>query len=139
VPKRLALAILMLVSVSCVGTDGAGTSTTSPTGTTVSSEGLTFAIYETDDGARLRLQTGDEIVARLGLSGQSAPPWRVTEVPSPRILTIGEPQRILGPDSETGEPHDEIVLRAVGRGTTGIVFEQSGSGLEVAITVIVTG
>ena len=138
VTKRLlATLILILVAAACTGSGETDPSTSSPDDSRENLGGLTFVVYETDDGARLRIRPGDEIVARLGLSSQSAPPWRVTASPNPRILTTGEPRRVLPPDSVTGEPYDEIEFQAIGTGTTRIVFGQGSSEQDVTIRIFV--
>jgi hypothetical protein len=128
---------LVLAAAACTGSGGSDPSTSSPDDTRENLGGLTFVVYESDDGARLRIRPGDEVVARLGLSSQSAPPWRVTATPNPRILTTGERQRVLPPDSVTGEPYDEIEFQAIGTGTTRIVFGQGSSSQDVTIRLFV--
>jgi hypothetical protein len=81
---------------------------------------------------------GDEVVARLALRSRSAPPWRVSSVPNPRILTTGDLLRVAPSEPAGPEPYDEFTFRAVGTGTAGIEFTHAGSGGSLEITVIVT-
>lgn len=136
--RRLgSIALIALAVTSCFGGDDGASVATPPGGPTGAFEGVTFAVDETDDGARLRIRTGDEIIARLGISNRSAPPWRTTETPNPQILTKGDPLRITPSESDTGEPYDQVVFRAIAPGITSIGFEQAGTGRALTVTVIV--
>lgn len=99
-------------------------------------EGVTFAIDETDDGARLRIRAGDDIRARLVVGENDDPPWRAS-ISNPGVLTTGD--RIRFRPSETGEadPYDEYLFRAVRVGESEITFDHPQGPRTFTVTVVV--
>jgi hypothetical protein len=129
-------AVLAAFVVSaCGGDDGGGITTTLPGDPTF--DGVTFAVSEADNGKRLRIRIGDEVVAQLAIAGRSAPAWEVTKAPEPRVLTVGDRLRFIPSEVEDAEPYDEFTFRAIGEGNETIVITQSGTSASVTFTVIV--
>lgn len=51
---------------------------------------ITFTLGIDDDGARLRIRPGDEVVPRLPLTGLSDPGWILVIPPNPAVLDGGD-------------------------------------------------
>jgi len=72
---------------------GADQTTTTTTTTTTQPDGaasITFTLGIDDDGARLRIRPGDEVVLRLPLAGLADPGWVLLVPPNPSVLGGGD-------------------------------------------------
>jgi hypothetical protein len=128
--------VLAALVISACGGDGGGESTTTLPGDPTF-DGVTFSISEADNGKRLRIRIGDEVVARLAIANRGAPAWEISKAPEPRVLTVGDRLRFIPSEFEDAAPYDEITFRAVGEGNETIVITQSGTSASVTFTVIV--
>jgi hypothetical protein len=54
------------------------------------SRSITFTLGINDDGARLRIRPGDEVVPRLPLAGLEDPGWILVVAPNPAVLAGGD-------------------------------------------------
>jgi hypothetical protein len=115
------------------GTDQA----TPPTSTTIDvAAPITFALSIDDDGARLRVRPGDEVVPRLPLSGLDDPGWILTVPPDPAVLAGGgdllwHPSEI----DQGGVAFHEFFFIAAGPGQTAVTLTHGWQ--EFTFTVLV--
>lgn len=135
--RRLVMCVIFaaLAISACGSDDGGATTTTLPGDPTF--DGVTFSISEADNGKRLRIRIGDEVVARLAIANRDAPEWEVSKAPEPRVLTVGDRLRFIPSEFEDADPYDEITFRAIGEGNETIVITQNGTSASVTFTVIV--
>jgi hypothetical protein len=129
-------AVIIALAISACGGDGGGETTPTLPGDPTF-DGVTFSISEADNGKRLRIRIGDEVVARLAIDNRSAPAWEISQAPEPRVLTVGDRLRFIPSEFEDAEPYDEFTFRAVGEGNETIVIIQSGTSASLTFTVIV--
>jgi len=83
----------MVASIStttAVAGAGPATTTTTTTAAPDVAAPITFALGINDDGARLRVRPGDEVVLRLPLSGLDDPGWILVIPPDPEVLAGGD-------------------------------------------------
>jgi hypothetical protein len=119
----------------------AGADQTITTTTTTQPEGaapITFALGIDDDGARLRIRPGDEVVPRLPLSGLDDPGWVLAIPPNPAVLAGGDD--LLWHPSEIdqgGVAFHEFAFIAAGPGETTVTLIHGWQ--EFTFTVLVAG
>jgi hypothetical protein len=120
---------------------GADQMTTTTTTTTTQPDGaapITFALGIDDDGARLRVRPGDEVVPRLPLSGLNDPGWVLAIPPDPAVLAGGDD--LLWHPSEIdqgGVAFHEFAFIAAGPGETTVTLTHAWQ--EFTFTVLVAG
>lgn len=84
---------------------------------------ITFTLGIDDDGARLRIRPGDEVVPRLPLTGLTDPGWVLLIPPNPAVLAGGDD--LLWRPSEIdhgGVAFHEFGFIAIGPGETTVTF-----------------
>jgi hypothetical protein len=121
------------------GADQANTTTTSaPTTTTrAATAPITFTLSIDDDGVRLRLRQGDEVVPRLPVAGLTDPGWVVLIPPNPAVLAGGDD--LLWHPSEIdqgGVAFHEFYFVAAGPGQTSVTLTRGWQ--EFTFTVVVS-
>lgn len=120
------------------GADPATTTTTTITTTTLGdSAPITFTLGIDDDGVRLRIRPGDEVVPRLPLAGLEDPGWIVLIAPNPAVLTGGDD--LLWHPSEIdqgGVAFHEFDFIAAGPGETTVTLTHGWQ--EFTFTVVVS-
>jgi hypothetical protein len=97
---------------------------------------ITFALGIDDDGARLRVRPGDEVVPRLPLSGLDDPGWILAVPPDPAVLAGGDD--LLWHPSEIdqgGVAFHEFSFIAAGPGQTTVTLTHGWQ--EFTFTVLV--
>ena len=117
---------------------GVGPTTTTTTTTAASdvAPSITFALGINDDGARLRVRPGDEVVLRLPLSGLDDPGWILVIPPDPEVLAGGDD--LLWHPSEIdqgGVAFHEFNFIAAGPGETTVTLTHGWQ--EFTFTVLV--
>jgi len=129
----------LVIVASTTTLAGADQTTTTITTTTTSPDvaaPITFALGIDDDGARLRLRPGDEVVLRLPLSGLDDPGWALVISPDPAVLAGGDD--LLWHPSEIdqgGVAFHEFAFIAAGPGETTVTLTHGWQ--EFTFTVLV--
>ncbi|MFH1330246.1 MAG: hypothetical protein ABIJ48_06325 [Actinomycetota bacterium] len=99
--------------------DGAGTVTTTVGDPTP----ITFNLTIADSGNVLRVRPGDEVVARLPLTGHQDVGWVVTVSPNPLVLGGGDDLRFFPSETDQGGvAYHEFSFVAVGPGRTTVTL-----------------
>ena len=78
---------------------------------------ITFTLGIDDDGLRLRLRPGDEVVPRLPVAAVADAGWNLLVAPDPAVLRGGDD--LLWRPSETDDGRLEITSRGSGQLTVG--------------------
>ncbi|MBP1631876.1 MAG: hypothetical protein H6Q11_164 [Acidobacteria bacterium] len=131
----------LVVAASTTTPAGADQTTTTIATTTTSPEAaapITFALGIDDDGARLRVRSGDEVVPRLPLYGLDDPGWALMVPPDPAVLAGGDD--LLWHPSEIdqgGVAFHEFAFIAAGPGETTVILTHGWQ--EFTFTVLVAG
>jgi len=129
----------MVASIStttAVAGAGPATTTTTTTAAPDVAAPITFALGIDDDGARLRVRLGDEVVLRLPLSGLDDPGWILVIPPDPAVLAGGDD--LLWRPSEIdqgGVAFHEFNFIAAGPGETTVALSHGWQ--EFTFTVLV--
>lgn len=130
----LALVALALVVAAC---GGSSSDTTAAGDIDIIDPGpeegpATFFLTEADDGAVLRIQPGEEIVARLAADG---PVWQLDAPPDGTVVAGGD--SFFFEPSEGGTPgYQEFSFIAAGEGSTTItLIGDSGETLTFTVEV----
>lgn len=112
------------------------TTTAAPTTTAIGWPSITFTLGIDDDGARLRIRPGDEVVPRLPLTGLNDQGWILLIPPNPAVLAGGDD--LLWRPSEIehgGVAFHEFDFIATGPGETTVTFTHGWQ--EFTFTVLV--
>jgi len=131
----------LVIVASTTTLAGADQTTTTITTTTTSPDvaaPITFALGIDDDGARLRVRPGDEVVPRLPLSGLDDPGWALVISPDPAVLAGGDD--LVWHPSEIGQggvAFHEFAFIAAGPGETTVTLTHGWQ--EFTFTVLVAG
>ena len=129
----------MVASIStttAVAAAGFATTTTTTTTAPDGAASITFALGINDDGARLRVRPGDEVMPRLPLSGLDDPGWILVIPPDPKVLGGGDD--LLWHPSEIdqgGVAFHEFNFIATGPGETTVALTHGWQ--EFTFTVLV--
>lgn len=84
---------------------------------------ITFTLSIGDSGNALRVRPGDEVVARLPLTGYDDPGWVLTVAPNPVVLAGGADQRFFPSEiGQGGVAFHEFSFVAVGPGRTTVTL-----------------
>jgi len=115
------------------------TTTVAPVPTTTLAEPppITFTLNINDDGLRLRLRPGDEVVPRLPVAGVTGAGWVVLIAPNPAVLAGGDD--LLWQPSETDQGRlgfHEFYFIAAGPGQTSVTLTRGWQ--EFTFTVVVS-
>ena len=131
---RRALLVAFALVVAACGGSSSGTTTDDRDILDLGSEGgpATFFLTEADDGAVLRIQPGEEIVARLAADG---PVWQLDAPPDGTVVAGGD--SFFFEPSEGGTPgYQEFSFIAAGEGSTTItLIGDSGETLTFTVEV----
>jgi len=131
-----ATVVASISTTTAVGGVGPMTTTTTTTAAPDVAPSITFALGINDDGARLRVRPGDEVVLRLPLSGLDDPGWILVIPPDPEVLAGGDD--LLWHPSEIdqgGVAFHEFNFIAAGPGETTVTLTHGWQ--EFTFTVLV--
>jgi hypothetical protein len=153
-PAAVAICAALLAACAEGGVTVAASSTTTltgreeqPTSTTVASSStittlgqpapITFTLGIDDDGLRLRLRPGDEVVLRLPVAGVTDIGWVVLVAPNPAVLAGGD-DILWGPSEvhQGGLAFHEFYFIAAGPGQTTVTLTRAWQ--EFTFTVVVS-
>ncbi len=126
--RRTLLLSLALVITACGGSSSGTTDLIIP-----GPEGgaATFFLTESDSGAVLRVQPGDEIVTRFSADG---PAWEIDEAPDAAVVAGGDFFFFEPSEGGASAGYQEFSFIAAGEGSTTITLV-SGSGETLTFTV----
>jgi hypothetical protein len=127
---------MVAAATSTITVAGADQMTTTTTAAAAGVAPITFALSMDDDGARLRVRPGDEVVPRLPLSGLDDPGWVLAVPPDPAVLAGGDD--LLWHPSEIdqgGVAFHEFAFIAAGPGQTTVTLTHEWQ--EFTFTVLV--
>jgi hypothetical protein len=145
VRRFILLIALALLTVACGGGDDAATGDSVAGTTTVDDTAVgamtvpegdmdapdatnpvvaSFILRSRDDGARLRLAVGDEILTRLdpGFAGDQI--WVLATPPDPNVLSGGDSITFMPSGFGLADPFVEFTFKAVGKGATTVVISR---------------
>lgn len=129
-------------TTTVAGEDLVTSTTAAPPSTTTTTLGrlvpITFTLGINDDGLRLRLRPGDEVVPRLPVAASAETGWALLVAPDPRVLGGGDD--LLWRPSETSQGRlafHEFYFIATGPGQTTVILNRGWQ--DFSFTVVVSG